>query len=125
MDDLRILILQFIKDSQCQLGKTIAMSKLKSIENEITELTVKKNAEKIRKLVGENKLLDGKFSQVNFWKIKRKMIPNCREVAIGKRDSFGNLVTAETPLKKLYVDTYKERLSPVKIDSNYEDISKL
>ena len=67
----------------------------------------------------------GNFSQINFWKLKKSMIPRVEEVPISKRDSDGNRVTTDLALKNLYLKTYKDRLSPAKMEVDYEEIYEL
>ena len=121
----RTSLSQYINKNNCQLGKVIAKATLTSVEKKMVEKTSERNAQKIRKLIGETKTLDGTFNQVNFWKLKKKMMPQSMDIPIAKRDSKGNLVTSEIPLKKLYKETYKERLSPGRIKSGLEDILAL
>ena len=44
---------------------------------------------------------------------------------MAKKDKGGNLITAPLPLKKLYLDTYRERLSHRPMKANYKDIYQL
>ena len=44
---------------------------------------------------------------------------------MAKKDKGGNLVTAPLPLKKLYLETYKERLSHRPMKAEYSDIFDL
>ena len=119
------MLSKFIKENSCLLAKEIAKTTMISLEEKMMKITSEINAKKIRLMIGETKTLDGNFNQVNFWKLKKKMIPKNQEVPIAKRDSKGNLITAEIPLKKLYLDTYKERLSQGKIKSGLEEILRM
>ena len=55
--------------------------------------------------------LEGNFSQVGFWKMKQKLWPSSCDPPMTKHDEEGNLVTAPGALKKLYLETYRDRLS--------------
>ena len=42
-----------------------------------------------------------------------------------KKDHLGNLITAPSALKDLYLSTYKDRLEHRKMDEHYQDIRAL
>ena len=51
------------------------------------------------------------LSQIRMWKVKQKVCPKYDvDTPIAKLDSSRNLVTNLDELKKLYVDTYQDRL---------------
>ena len=55
---------------------------------------------------------NGKFSQSGMWKLRKKLHPSKTiDPPMAKVDTKGNLVTAPNLIRKLYLDTYKNRLS--------------
>ena len=44
---------------------------------------------------------------------------------MAKMDKYGNFITTEGPLKKLYLDTYVERLQHRKMNEEFKDLFKL
>jgi hypothetical protein len=69
--------------------------------------------------------LDGQFSQIGMWKIKKKICPRPKDPPTAKKDEFGNLITAPTALKNLYLKTYRNRLEHRKINERYQQIMEL
>ena len=71
--------------------------------------------------------LDGGFCQLNFWNVKKSLLPKSCDPPIAKKDENGNLLTTKTCLKKLYMNTYQKRLSPAILQNEYlyEDIFTL
>ena len=55
------------------------------------------------------------------WRLKNKLIPKELDPPMGKLDESGNLITAPSALKKLYLDHYAARLKHRKIDTDYEE----
>ena len=53
---------------------------------------------------------EGEFSNLGFWKLKRKLCPPIGDPPMAKKDKIGNIITAPECLKNLYVDTYRNRL---------------
>ena len=56
------------------------------------------------------------------WKVRRKLCLRQKDPPTAKKDEMGNLITAPTALKNLYLQTYKKRLEHRKIKDSYEDI---
>ena len=48
-----------------------------------------------------------------------------KEVPVGKKDSGGNLITNHAGLKKLYLDTYLNRLRNRPIKTDFEQIKEM
>ena len=71
-----------------------------------------RNAKIVTEQLGCLDTMDGNFNQIGIWKVKKK-------------DEFGNLVTAPTALKKLYLQTYRTRLEHRKINEKYQNIRDL
>ena len=50
------------------------------------------------------------FIAVKMWNLKKKLCGKRPEAPTAKRDKSGKLVTSHSELKKLFEDTYKNRL---------------
>ena len=98
------------------------MSKLELLEEEITEEVATKNAETVREYLKSVESLDGNFSQVGFWKLKQKLCPVAPDPPMAKKDKYGNLITAPEALKKLYLDTYMDRLKHREMKTELMDV---
>ena len=59
------------------------------------------------------------------WKIKKRICPRPKDPPSAKKDEFGNLITAPSALKNLYLQTYKIRLEYRKMNERYEGIRQL
>ena len=109
------------KTSECDAAK----HKLEKIEEEIYEKLAESNAKIVSEQLGCLDTLDGNFNQIGMWKVKKKLCPRPRDPPTAKKDEFGNLVTAPTALKNLYLQTYKNRLEHRKINERYQNIRDL
>ena len=92
------------------LGKQDIENKIASIDDQIVKLTAEKNAAVIRENLDKIDNIDGQFSQLSMWKLKSLLCPKLIDSQTAKKDKTGKLVTAPTMLKKLYLNTYKNRL---------------
>ena len=84
-----------------------------------------KNKQKIEEIIQGTENPDGTFSHTSFWKMKKKMIPRPQEVPLAMKDKNGNHITTSESLKKLYIDTYTERLKPHETDPNFKEIMRM
>ena len=114
-----------LSSTKCPDQKMKLESKLKEAENKVTVLMGDQNANFVKEQVMQLNSIDGNFSQVRMWKIKNKLFPRPQDPPMAKRDRGGNLITAPLPLKKLYLETYRERLSHRAIKAEYKDIYQL
>ena len=69
--------------------------------------------------------LDGNFSQLGLWKVKKLVFPTHKEPPTAKRDVSGNLISSSQDLKDLYLSTYKARLEHREIRPKYLSIMNL
>ena len=69
--DLKI----FLLNNKCNIGKFIAEKKLEDTEKLLTDKFSATSAEIIKEQVGQIETLDGQFSQIGFWKLKKKFCP--------------------------------------------------
>ena len=100
----------FVRNNKCKIADTIAKSKLETIEEDLIKLTAAKNSETVKEILKDVETLEGKFSQNGFWKIKQKLCPTYADPPMAKHDEHGNVITAPTVLKQLYLKTYQHRL---------------
>ena len=56
------------------------------------------------------------------WKLKHVLCPNQTDPPMAKRDKHGTLLTAPNLVKKLYLETYRERLKNIKMKTELEDL---
>ena len=84
---------------------------LKDIDKRILDLNDEEIVNKITKHTIESEALDGSFSQINFWKLKKSLMKSSSDPPTAKKDSGGNVITERESLKSLYIETYK-LLSP-------------
>ena len=84
-----------------------------------------KNAKDISDQVAQFDSLDGQFNQIGMWKVKKTLFPRAKDPPTAKKDDFGNLITAPSALRTLYLSTYKNRLEHRKMDERYKDIRQL
>ena len=112
----------YLKNCECKIGKIIAISKLEDVEHFLDEHCGEKNAETLKSHMNNIECLDGNFSQLGFWKLKKKLCPQITDPPMAKIDSNGSLVTAPNMLKNLYVETYKKRLKHRIIKPELNDV---
>ena len=63
--------------------------------------------------------------QLNVWKLKKKLFRNINnDSPSAKIDSTGNLITTPSSIKKLYLETYSNRLAQRKILLEYEEVAR-
>ena len=79
------------------------------IETQLAKDLSSQNAKKVREYV-KGVEVEGNFSQLKLWKLKKKLCPKIGDPPMAKKDSDGNLVTQPSKLKRLYQQTYQHRL---------------
>ena len=104
------------------LGKQIVENEIIRLDEKISEISANRNATIVRDLVKNLDTSAGSFSQLGLWKLKNLLCPTQTDPPMAKRDSHGNLITAPNLLKKLYLETYKDRLKNREIKSELADI---
>ena len=114
-----------IDSTNCPIEKQKLKSKLEENEVKVTTLMADRNAEMVKKQLSQINSTDGNFNQARIWKVKNKILPRPKDPPMAKKDRGGNLVTAPLPLKKLYLETYRERLSHRPMKKEFEDIYQL
>ena len=96
--------------------------KIEEIENRLSNLTAKKNRDKV---FNNFKALDDNTGG-GVWQIKNKVFPKHQNTPpMAKKDITGKLVTAREDIKQLYLDTFSFRLRERPIKPGYEEIQEL
>ena len=96
--------------------------KLELIETRIQKLSSVRNVKMVEEFV---QTLDhnGKFSQSGMWKLRKKLHPSkSTDPPMAKVDMKGNLVTAPNLIRKLYLDTYIDRLQHRKMKLEFLEV---
>ena len=114
-----------LKSAKCNLAKTIITQTIEDLESSIADKIAETNASKISSQVAELSTMEGRFSQTGMWKVKNRICPRPNDPPMAKRDSEGNIITAPSQLKTLYMETYKHRLRHRDMSAKYEDILHL
>ena len=99
----------FIKNSKCE--KSIKSTQIRFQKNDqiIENMCSDQNAKIVEDHV-ETLTVGGHFSQSGMWKLRKKLHPQQVDPPMAKYDKSGNLITAPPLLRKLYLDTYVDRL---------------
>ena len=115
-NEIRYKLIKYMKECKCKLGKTIAQTKLRKIEEEIVDSVSENNRRKIENMIKEMENENGEFAHTKFWNMKAKLLPKPVNPPVAIKDKKGNLITSSESLKMLYRSTYKERLAPAVFD---------
>ena len=94
------------------------------IANEISDDFVREIEDTLEKIGGDRQNLSGTGRKAIWGILKSKYPKNKIPVPVGKKDVFGNIVTNHEGLKKLYLNTYKQRLRNRPINDNFEKIKR-
>jgi hypothetical protein len=96
------------------------------IDQEIANQIFERNRKLIIDQVCDMSDITCNLSRVKMWKVKQKVCPKIETAyPVAKLDHNGNLVSNRDELKKLYSDTYKERLRHRDINPNYAQLKQL
>ena len=112
----------FLRINTCKIAENVAKSKLEAIEDELVKETATKNAETVKDVLENVETLEGKFSHTGFWKIKQKLSPIISDPPMAKHDQHGNVISAPTVLKQLYLETYQHRLRQREMKTELMDV---
>ena len=94
----------------CKLGRLITESEIIRIEDDISTVFSDRNAKLVEEYIEHLDSASGNFSQLGMWKLRNKLCQAQYDPPMAKRDKSGTLITAPSLLKKLYQDTYTDRL---------------
>ena len=112
----------FLKNVNCQIIEDTVKLKLEEIDSFLIKHSASRNADAIKMHFSEMESMDGKFCQLNLWKLKSKVCPKSCDPPMGKKNEDGMLITAPNLLKDLYLQTYKERLKHREIKEELKDV---
>ena len=108
------------------VDREIIQKKLDEVERILTELTSKKNRDKI---INNFQHLDGSQGDsltAGVWQIKKKIFPKHQPpLPAAMQDINGRLVRSKQEIKKLYRETFAFRLRDRPVREGYEEIEKL
>ena len=100
--------------------------RITKLEAEICDMVAEENREKV---INNFKLLanpGGLCNTNGMWSLKRKVFPKVREsLPFGKKDCDGKIITAQSELKKLYLETFVHRLRHRPISTDYQALKCL
>ena len=101
-------------------------SNLDKINEEIAAICAEKNKNLVDEYLGKtNDTIEG-FNQAKTWGLTKKLCPkNTIEPPHAKKDKNGDMVTDKEALKKLYVETYTERLTPNQVNEEYSELKSM
>ena len=69
--------------------------------------------------------INGSFCQTGWWKLRNKLQPRQVDPPMAKLDKGGNLITEPALLRKLYLDTYVDRLRHREMKPELSDVFEL
>ena len=82
---------------------------IKTIDDVITNENVKTVRDNVKYVEDPN----GRFTNINAWKLKKKLAPKTsNEAPVAKKDKFENIISDRHQLEKIYIDFYTERMKP-------------
>ena len=119
------VITDLLKTTKCTVGKQMLNNLFQKTQSEIDDISARANSEKITRYLSSCNPDNDGFCQNGFWKLKKFLCPPKRDPPMAKRDCSGNLVTEPQALKRLYLETYTERLRHREIKPGLEDIKIL
>ena len=114
-----------LSNTTCRLGRQITENVIQEIEDDICSKSADRNAEIVKEYVQSMTNGTGNFSQLSMWKLKNELCPNSADPPMAKRDKYGTLISAPSLLKKLYLDTYTERLRNREIRPEITDLYEM
>ena len=101
-------------------------SRILKLEEEICEYVAESNRNKVVENFKELANPEGIFQTNKMWSLKRKVFPKNKEsLPFAKKDCDGRIITAQSELKKLYLDTFVHRLRHRPANVNYQYLTTL
>ena len=111
-----------ISSLKCKLGRSIVENEIWRLEDKISEICASRNARVVHDYVKNLDASSGNLSQLGMWKLKNLLCPNQTDPPMAKKDKNGTLITSPNLLKKLYLDTYKDRLKSREMKAELMDL---
>ena len=102
--------MEFLNVCSCPDTKNRVTADIGLIEEHLSKHIANKNAITVKQHIKSVETTEGKFNNIQFWKLKGKLCPKTVDMPMAKRDELGNIITAPELLKVLYAETYKKRL---------------
>ena len=115
----------FLQTSQCKKSIKIAHIKIGSLDQKIKELSSVRNVQIVEDYI-RNLECDEKFSHCGMWKLRKKLHPSKQmDPPMAKLDKDGNLITAPPLIRKLYLETYVDRLRHREMNTEFVELFHL
>ena len=90
------------------------------INQRISDAVFERNRTMILEQISDMSDVSGGFSRSKMWKVRQKVCPkNTTPCVMAKKNKDGDIISNRIELKKLYSDTYKDRLKHRLIKPNY------
>ena len=102
-------------------------NELKGIEEEIANEIAEDNRDKVVDAFKALTDTDGTVNINGMWGQKRKIFPkNAKQLPLAKKNVENKIISSQSELKKLYLDTFKHRLRhrPIKDDLKHLEVLK-
>ena len=97
-----------------------SIAKLAKVVEAIADAT-ENNFNKIKDELSKIKPDEGKLSQRELWKLKKKLCPKSRDPASAMNDANGNVLTSDNAIQKRALEVYNERLKGNPMESHLVD----
>ena len=115
----------FIQNCEDEKALKQANNKLECIDNKIQSLCSARNVKIVEEYL-QTINCEGKFSHTGTWKLRKKLHPaKTIDPPMAKLDRRGNIVTAPNLIRKLYLDTYIDRLRQRKMNPELLEVFNL
>ena len=111
-EQMRVLKDKTDKDSIAQLAKVV---------DAIAELA-ENNFKRVKDELSKIKPDEGKLSQRELWKLKKKLCPKSIDPQCAMNDANGNLLTSDKAIQKRALEVYNERLKGNNIEPRLKDL---
>jgi hypothetical protein len=109
----------FLSKNLGEKAKSEAEAKLGLIEEQISSLSSARNMKTVQGHIQSIRANGGRFSQTGMWRLKNKLWPKEQDPPMAKCDEKGNLISAPSALKQLYLQHYVKKLEHRKIKEDY------
>ena len=99
---------------------------LEEIIEQVSQSCSDKNKQVVEEFIGNSDFgLDG-LDQIKTWSLKKRLSPkNVIEPPAAKKDANGKLITEKSQLENLFIETYKNRLTPNPISDDLKELKSL
>ena len=123
--DKRKVIIQKLKSVE-EEHKEDVVEDLSKVEEEISSLSSEDNRNRVMNNFKCLANVDGSTNTMGVWNIKKKVFPkNAESLPFAKKDTKGKVISSQNELKKLYLDTFTQRLRHRPIKPDFDQIKVL